>query len=346
MHNKPFFSVIIPAYNCENYISSSIKSVLKQTDIDFEILVIDDGSTDRTAAIVNEFVEPSVVLIRTRNSGVSHARNVGIQHASGRYILFLDADDHYSDIDSLKCLKASLKADISFPEVLLFGFSVKGIESGRKNDSQVLCQLSKLQDNSVIKTETIKRMLSPKDGLLGYIWRACYSADFLHNHTIKFEESLKISEDFKFLLESIYMADSIKVDPNTYYIYVLNEGSMSLQYVPTLTSDMTFVNRWIRRVVISKYPELNVYLDLSIANTYLRTVQNELRTGTRNLVQQLRTINHLKNYGGFEEVLTSIAISKKHFDLKSRVGLVLLKYRCETIYALLFKLKRKVRKKG
>lgn len=345
MHTKPFFSVIIPAYNCEEYISSSIKSILKQTENDFEILVVDDGSTDKTAEIVNDFVSPSVVLIRTPNSGVSHARNIGIQHASGRFILFLDADDHYSDINSLKCLKESLIADASFPEVLIFGFSVRGIESGRKNDDQVLYQLSRLQNNSVLKKEIIKHMLSPRDGIMGYIWRACYSAYFLHNNSIEFEESLKISEDFKFLLESIFIADTIKIDPNTYYLYVLNEGSMSLQYVPTLTSDKMFVNQWIHRVVISKYPDLNVYLNLSIANTYLRTVQNELRTST-NLGQQLHIINQLKAQNGFQLSLDSIAITKKNFDLKSRVGLVLLKYRCESLYALLFKLKRRVRKKG
>lgn len=85
-------SVIIPAYNAENSLSQTLESVMAQTFQDFEIIVVDDGSSDRTAEIAKSF-GPSVYCLRKKNGGVAKARNAGIEQAAGRYLAFLDADD-------------------------------------------------------------------------------------------------------------------------------------------------------------------------------------------------------------------------------------------------------------
>lgn len=86
----PKVSVIIPAYNAERFIKQTIESVLAQTFQDFEIIVIDDGSMDKTAEIVESF---GVRCLRRKNGGVSSARNAGMEQAKGEYLAFLDADD-------------------------------------------------------------------------------------------------------------------------------------------------------------------------------------------------------------------------------------------------------------
>lgn len=85
-------SVIIPAYNAERFIRQTLDSVKNQTFRDFEVLVVDDGSTDETAKIVESYSDP-VFCLRKTNGGVSSARNYGIEKARGKYIAFLDADD-------------------------------------------------------------------------------------------------------------------------------------------------------------------------------------------------------------------------------------------------------------
>ena len=89
----PAISVIIPAYNAEYTIQETVTSVLKQTFSDFEIIVIDDGSSDRTSDIVREIADPRLKCFSVENRGVAMARNLGVSHATGEFIAFLDADD-------------------------------------------------------------------------------------------------------------------------------------------------------------------------------------------------------------------------------------------------------------
>ncbi|TLS53472.1 glycosyltransferase [Paenibacillus antri] len=91
---RPLFSVVIPTYNRERYIARAIRSVLNQTCDDYELIVVDDGSTDRTGKIVRSFGR-QVRYIRQRNRGPSEARNAGIRAAKGRFIAFLDSDDRF-----------------------------------------------------------------------------------------------------------------------------------------------------------------------------------------------------------------------------------------------------------
>ncbi len=94
-NQQPFFSVVIPLYNKANYISQCIKSVLDQSFSDFEIVMVDDGSTDGSVELVHGFLDDRIRLISQTNQGVSVARNTGITRATGRYVAFLDADDYW-----------------------------------------------------------------------------------------------------------------------------------------------------------------------------------------------------------------------------------------------------------
>ncbi len=92
-------SIIIPAYNMEDYLSKCLDSVIYPELRDYEIIVVNDGSTDHTASIASDYVRrlPSLIrLISTPNGGLGHARNVGLDNASGDYLLFLDSDDSLS----------------------------------------------------------------------------------------------------------------------------------------------------------------------------------------------------------------------------------------------------------
>lgn len=95
MNSKPFFSVVIPLYNKEEFIEDTLESVFNQTFQNFEIIVVNDGSTDNSLSLVSKLVGPKLRIISTENKGVSFARNLGIKKANADYIALLDADDHW-----------------------------------------------------------------------------------------------------------------------------------------------------------------------------------------------------------------------------------------------------------
>lgn len=89
----PFFSVIIPLYNKEKYIQNTLNGVFNQSFINFEVIVVNDGSTDKSVAVLNKFTDNRLKIMHQKNQGVSVARNTGMENAKANYICFLDADD-------------------------------------------------------------------------------------------------------------------------------------------------------------------------------------------------------------------------------------------------------------
>ena len=99
MNDIPFFSIVLPVFNSEKTIKRAIESVLKQKYKNYELLIINDGSTDNSEFIIKkyEIIDKRVKLISIKNSGVSKARNIGLKSAKGCFILFLDSDDFYDE---------------------------------------------------------------------------------------------------------------------------------------------------------------------------------------------------------------------------------------------------------
>ncbi|QIC89399.1 glycosyltransferase [Serratia liquefaciens] len=112
--SPPLLSVIVPFYNNENFVVASLSSLFNQIGDDIEVVIIDDGSTDNSASLVRQLLaerrHPQVVFISQENSGIAHARNVGLQLATGRYVTFLDGDDLLSS-DYLSILRPLLLAN-------------------------------------------------------------------------------------------------------------------------------------------------------------------------------------------------------------------------------------------
>ena len=134
----PTITVIIPAYNAMVFLPETLESVLQQTWTDFEVLIVNDGSTDHIASWVSEAADPRVKLISQENKGLSEARNTGINHAQGEYIAFLDADDLW---ESTK-LEKQIQCFETKPEIgLVYTWTQLVDETGKptgvKYDSQL-----------------------------------------------------------------------------------------------------------------------------------------------------------------------------------------------------------------
>jgi len=152
MNNEPLVSIIIPAYNAEGYIKRALKSALGQTYKNIEIVVIDDGSTDKTAQIVKLIYSPKIVYIYQENQGLGAARNNGIKASKGQYITFLDADDYY--------LSEKIEKQVEFLQ-------------NRPDDQVVYCDFISFYSKAPLKfLKKIHKKLS--GDVLKYLLKSCF----------------------------------------------------------------------------------------------------------------------------------------------------------------------------
>jgi len=157
---KPTISVIIPVYNTEKYLAQAIKSVLDQTVQPDEIIVVDDGSTDKSVEVARQFL-PKVKIITQQNKGAGTARNVGIKEASGAYLAFLDADDLWVE----NKLEQQLSYLENHPETdMVFGIVAQFVspELSAEHQSKLKTELEKMPGYvagaMLIKLETFMKV--------------------------------------------------------------------------------------------------------------------------------------------------------------------------------------------
>lgn len=231
-------SVIVPVYNTERYLRRCLDSLLAQTFADFEILLIDDGSTDGSPAIEQEYAarDPRFRLIQKPNGGVASARNTGLAQAQGDFIAFVDSDDFVEPqfLEALYTTTAETGADIAccnftryFPkrEMRLPHLLVKapGVYSGPT------MMKSLLHD---IRTQS-------------YLWNKLWRRSLFTENGIAF--TLPHFEDTQIVLRLFYFARSIAVIDRTLYNYTQREGSIVHTYHPEVHNDFLAAVFDIRR---------------------------------------------------------------------------------------------------
>lgn len=136
-------SVIVPAYNAEKYIKKCIKSILNQTYSNFEIIIVNDGSTDNTLNIINEFNDKRIRIINQKNGGVSNAKNTALDIIKGDYVTFVDSDDTIPK-DALEILINLMTDDVDFV-------------SGNYNEVKFVTKPHKIASNSFKNYEDAKK---------------------------------------------------------------------------------------------------------------------------------------------------------------------------------------------
>lgn len=207
-------SVIIPCYNCEKTVNRALKSLENQTYRNFEVIAIDDGSTDSTLKLINEYKSQGRMDLKVYhqdNSGVSVARNKGIELAQGEYIVFLDSDDAVS-IDFLQLLVGPMNDNTVD---VVYGFLSRNYEdlSTKAPRSDAPCESIKKSQSDIAKVLIHEKY---RLGFFTYIYRL----SILNRHNIRFTTGLKTGEDLEFLWTYIaYCKNGVEINKYIYWYY-------------------------------------------------------------------------------------------------------------------------------
>ncbi len=213
MNNNPKVSIIVPVYKAEQFIHRCIDSILFQNYTNFECLLIDDGSPDKSGDICDQYAQKDsrIKTIHKDNGGVSSARNLGLSIANGDWICFLDSDDYWDSASFLNMIE-QIKDDV---DIVHFGYS------------------KECKDGSLRKFFDFreKKMICRDEFFKSGIFSSCYVSYFfskrhLQNNNLKFTQTIKYSEDREFIIKSVlYSTKQILLLPNCDYIYTLNLNS-------------------------------------------------------------------------------------------------------------------------
>lgn len=210
-------SVVVPVYNMEKLIDKCLKSLLNQSVKDYEVILVDDGSTDKSAAICDQYATRYLEFIRVihkANGGLSSARNAGIEHARGEYVIFPDPDDWLEEnyIEAFLSAQEESRADL-----VCLGYWIecdhKTIPFGL--ETEVL--MDGMQAQRAL-------LISPK--MSGFAWNKIYRLDVIRNNGLKFEDDVGTTEDLDFAYRYLKFCNKVYFNPSTrVYHYYQREGA-------------------------------------------------------------------------------------------------------------------------
>ncbi len=269
-------SIIIPSYNVERFIARTLRIFISQNLEDCEIIVVNDGSKDKTLEIARQIAknEPRIKIINQENKGVSVARNVGLENASGKYIYFMDSDDSIAD-GTLDFWRKLLAENKNF-NIYAFGYKTL---TGEKEKKYVYNQF----DKKILKNPLLKQSFLSKK-LCFHICSCIYENNFLQENNLKFTPGLKIGEDLEFILKAIDKADSLYYVARECFIYLIRDDS-AMQGYKTFSKNQFHSYEIRRDICLSKNyqtEEIKKYSNFWLKNQYVSHLLAYLKSDFKN----------------------------------------------------------------
>ncbi len=290
------FSVILPVYNVENYLKQCVDSVLGQTYGDYELILVDDGSTDGSPLLCDALAERDsrIRVIHKPNGGLSDARNAGAAEAKGDYIVYIDSDDFILTDDFLQKVadKAADNLDLIFYKYAKY-FDADG--------KLAPCQFSyETAAEAATYAEQI-RCLVEADAFYGMAWIKAIKRSILTDNAISFEVGL-LGEDMEWNYHIIYHSRSIALIDEAFIAYRQREGSItSTHKLKNLTDFIYVLEKWANRIREDDSDDAWKHaLFGSLAKYYsnLYVVYARLQdTNKKQYKKQIRSLDWLWQYG-------------------------------------------------
>ena len=308
LSEKPFISIIVPVYNAEKYIAAAIEDIQSQTFSDFELILVLDCPTDKSANICEKFSKKDdrIKIVRLeKNCGVSKARNKGIEISKGEYLVFLDSDDRFCS-NMLEDYVNALRNELPEADVVISGLREQHYnKKGRLVREIPVCPEKRILKSAAIVRENLKYL--EETSLYGYPWNKMYKKETLLKSGACFP-SMKFNEDIIFNIDFFNFVNQGIILDNMPYMYAkrVNDSTTS-RFIPTYYDDiMVKIDRIYEQ--FERFGLLNIENKQFIARRYIRYVFSAIE---RN-VDKRSGMNRRER----KEFLKKILKSERYFLLK------------------------------
>lgn len=328
MDNK--VSVIVPIYNAEKFIKRCIDSILNQTLKNIEIILIDDGSSDNSGVICDEYqrIDERVKVIHIQNLGPSNARNIGIAEAKGEYIGFVDSDD-YVEKDMYEQLYT--QANIFNSQMCCSSFY-----SDKLNSSTVIklpLESNKLLDKNYISLTLVRNIAQSNDAGIFSLWNKIYRREFLLQQNIWMDITRSHGEDWVFNLELYKKYSNITYIDKPFYHYLQTDSGLfsiyresfftlcldgRIRMLDLFKSYGISPNEYIQRTLKFYYEFIN-----QIGKIYSNTTN---RIKRKELIDEIVKNNHVRNCCGEILHMNRECLTQNSMSRKDKILPLIIKY--------------------
>ena len=313
MNSNMLLSIIIPCYNSARFITATLDMLVEQGLQDCEIIVVNDGSTDKTAEIVSEYTRnySNIHLINKCNEGVSVARNTGINVANGEYIYFLDSDDTLSP-GTLTFFKETIGANL---DTEMFAFGYKSYRDGKLLKKYIYKKFDKRNHSA----EEIQKAFLTKQICIN-ICSSIYKKSFLVGNKLHFTPGIHIGEDIEFILKSLSVVSTIHYEARCCFIYqIRNDSAMQgyKKYSQTQFNSFLLNCKVINEI---RYPQIKEECDFFLLNSYLSNLVYYLLSDFKDNEVSEKFISFsyiLKNKTGKNKKILLLVLVIRLFKLKN-----------------------------
>ena len=285
-------SIVIPVYNVEYYIAQCLESILNQSFKDLEIICVNDGSTDNSLSVLQDYKakDDRIIIIDQKNEGSGVARNAGLSIAKGEYVYFVDGDDWLED-NALE--KAVLKSDELNTDILIFG-GLSYYEGKGKNGGYSANKLPKKYLDKVFSAKEIKKDIFKFPSTA---WTKLYKRDFLVKNNIKFQD-IKAGQDQLPFFHSMIKAERIALLPENLYCYRKNRKGAVTSVKKKKNFSPIYVFYGIEDMLKSEnllddYKSIFVNKYFSKATSWLGKFQDDLKHDY--YLEYLKLLEHVKS---------------------------------------------------
>jgi len=274
-------SVIVPIYNVEKYLRRCVDSILAQTYANLEVILVDDGSTDGSPAICDEYAQKDkrVVVIHKKNAGVSAARNSGLDKATGDYVAFVDADDY---VDTSMYAKLIEKAEQNDLDICVCQYYQVDEQTGKTkfvNETDIDNIKNEKVFSSLIKVGSKhKKDHIETENIMGCVWRAIYKKNLVAD--TRFNQEFSIGEDLIFSIELFKKKPKVDIVCEPLYFYIQRASSAVHTYSEDKMKRRVAMHKYLLEIIRGYVPEQEhkwhqFHIYASLLNELLKNGQKE-----------------------------------------------------------------------